>query len=151
MKGQKGFTLLEVLISMIVLAIGLLGMAGMQITSLRNNGSAYNKGQATQLAYDMVDRMRANKGAEKTYATIEPTSATEQLSCKQVADPCSNVQMATNDLYQWNNLVVKVLPSGQGTITYVAPVFTVSVSWDDDRNGAVSVSSDPQFVVNFIL
>jgi len=60
MKKHKGFTLIEVLVSMIVLAIGLLGLAGLQMSSLRNNLSAYHRSQATQLAYDMADRMRTN-------------------------------------------------------------------------------------------
>ena len=60
MKKNTGFTLIEVLIAMIVLAVGLLGLAGLQATSLRNNQSAYNRIKATQLAYDIADRMRAN-------------------------------------------------------------------------------------------
>ncbi len=60
MKTNTGFTLIEVLIAMLVLAVGLLGLAGLQATSLRNNQSAYNRSQATQLAYDLADRMRAN-------------------------------------------------------------------------------------------
>ena len=60
MKTHSGFTLIEVLISMLILAVGLLGLAGLQATGLRNNLSAYNRSQATQLAYDMADRMRAN-------------------------------------------------------------------------------------------
>ena len=60
MNKNTGFTLIEVLIAMIVLAVGLLGLAGLQATSLRNNQSAYNRIKATQLAYDIADRMRAN-------------------------------------------------------------------------------------------
>src|SRR5574343_439121 len=60
MKTYTGFTLIEVLIAMLVLAIGLLGLATLQTYSLRSNLSAYTRGQATQLLYDMSDRMRAN-------------------------------------------------------------------------------------------
>ena len=60
MNKNTGFTLIEVLIAMIILAVGLLGLAGLQATSLRNNQSAYNRSVATQLAYDIADRMRAN-------------------------------------------------------------------------------------------
>lgn len=58
--GSAGFTLIEILISVVVLAIGLLGMAALQMNGLRNNQSAYFRAQATQLAYDMADRMRTN-------------------------------------------------------------------------------------------
>ena len=60
MKKNTGFTLIEVLIAMIILAVGLLGLAGLQATTLKNNQSAYNRIKATQLAYDIADRMRAN-------------------------------------------------------------------------------------------
>ena len=84
MKNKNaGFTLIEVLIAMLVLAVGLLGLAGLQATSLRNNQSAYNRSQATQLAYDLADRMRANfteanKLANSTYITTDPTTAGTQ-------------------------------------------------------------------------
>src|SRR5664280_455779 len=78
MNKNSGFTLLEVLIAMLVLAVGLLGLAGLQATSLRNNQSAYNRSQATQLAYDLADRMRNNASVSANYLTtfMAPTAAT---------------------------------------------------------------------------
>ena len=58
---SQGFTLIEVLIAIIVLSIGLLGLAGLQLTSLRNSNSAYTRSQAVILSYDIVDRIRANR------------------------------------------------------------------------------------------
>lgn len=58
---QRGATLIEVLVAMLVLSIGLLGLAGMQMTALKSNQSAYYRSQATVLAYDIIDRMRANR------------------------------------------------------------------------------------------
>jgi len=60
LSNSKGFTLIEALIAVVILAIGLLGIAGLQATNLKNNQSAYNRSQATLLAYDMADRIRAN-------------------------------------------------------------------------------------------
>lgn len=59
--NQAGFSLLEVLIALLVLSIGLLGLAGLQTASLQSNQSAAQVSQATFLAYDMFDRMRANR------------------------------------------------------------------------------------------
>ena len=61
MTKSRGFTLLEILIAVGVLSIGLLGIAGLQALGQRSNHSAYLRSQATALAYDMIDRMRANK------------------------------------------------------------------------------------------
>ena len=146
MNKNSGFTLIEVLIAALVLAVGLLGLAGLQAASIKNNLSAYNRSQATQLAYDMADRMRANKNASLdpatgnviaagTYLTMAPADATDQASCATVTG-CTGAQMAQNDLFQWN-AALGTLPGGTGTITVVAAtrVFTITVNWDD--NGTV--------------
>ena len=101
MKKNIGFTLIEVLVAMLVLAVGLLGLAGLQATSLRNNQSAYNRSQATQLAYDIADRMRANISGKATYTAMLPSAATAKSTCLSTPG-CSIADMATNDLYEWN-------------------------------------------------
>ena len=58
---SRGFTLVEVLVALVVLSIGLLGVAALQLTSLRSNHSSAMRSQATFLAYDIIDRMRANR------------------------------------------------------------------------------------------
>src|SRR3569833_866562 len=57
---QRGFTKIEVLVSVVVLSVGMLGVAGLQATGQSTNHSAYLSRQATALAYDMIDRMCAN-------------------------------------------------------------------------------------------
>jgi len=149
MNKNKGFTLIEVLIATLVLAVGLLGLAGLQAASIKNNLSAYNRSQATQLAYDMADRMRANKNeslnpatgsviAAGTYLTMAATAAAVQANCATVTG-CSTAQMAQNDLFQWNAALTGTLPSGTGTITVDAAtrVFTITVNWDENRDGDV--------------
>src|SRR4030065_2717121 len=59
--SMRGFTLLEVLVAIVVMSIGLLGLAGLMASSLKNSHSAYQRTQATWLAYDALDRMRANR------------------------------------------------------------------------------------------
>lgn len=162
MNKDSGFTLIEVLISTLVLAVGLLGLAGLQATSIRNNLSAYNRGQATQLAYDMADRMRANKNESvdpvtgsvietSTYLTMDATDAGEQEACTTVTG-CTGAQMAQNDLFQWNAVLTGALPSGTGTITVDAAtgVFTITINWDDNHDGTAN-AADPNFSVGFQL
>jgi len=65
---QRGFTLLEVMITLVVFAIGMLGMAAMQVISKKNNFDAAQRTAATALAYDIVERMRANPTQLVEYA-----------------------------------------------------------------------------------
>ncbi len=140
MKKNNGFTLIEVLISMLVLAIGLLGLAALQMTTLRQNLSAYHRTQATQFAYDIADRMRANVdeaklGANSLYVKKNPASARKQISCITVASLCSPVQMAEQDLFEWYGRLNTVLPNGIGVIKSIGAIdqrlFTVKISWTD--------------------
>jgi type IV pilus assembly protein PilV len=149
MKKQGGFTLIEVLIAVIILAVGLLGLAGLQARGLGNNQSAYNRSQATQLAYDIADRMRANPLARAKYLStfMLPTAATCSTgdnpctACATSVNLCTTDQLAVKDLYDWNLDLVATLPSGTGAITGgVGSVYTVTVSWDDTKNGAANAS-----------
>lgn len=100
----RGFTLIEVLISMVILAIGLLGLAAMQAVSLRDNLDSYNYQQATLLAYEMQDRIRGNSSADWTGAT------TGTGECTKTA-PCDSQTMANNDYGYWKKSVEATLPA----------------------------------------
>lgn len=105
---QRGFTLIEVLIAMIILAIGLLGLAAMQAVSLRDNQDAYYYQQATLLAYEMQDRIRGNSNVDWTNVT----AGTGELCTATL--PCTAVQMASNDYGYWKKSVEAVLPMPKG-------------------------------------
>ena len=144
---QAGFSLLEVLISLVILAIGLLGLAGLQAAGLKNNFSAYHRTQATQLAYDMADKMRSNISAISSYPTTDSSSVNTASSCDS---NCSTSQMAQNDLYEWNQRLTSELPLGQGAISSSSEIYTISIQWDDNRDGVMD-GNDPDFQVSFQL
>ncbi len=149
MNKKSGFTLIEVLIAMVVLAIGLLGLAGLQVTSLKNNQSAYNRSQATQLAYDLADRMRANFAGVSSYTT---GTAAAVANCKNTTG-CSPAEMAVNDLFEWNSAISSALPNGgTGTISVTGGVYRITISWsenrDDDTNHFPDITS---FTTSFSL
>ena len=121
MKTNSGFTLIEVLIAVVILAGGLLGLAALQAASLKNNQSAYNRSQATQLAYDLADRVRANVAGVGTYTTILPSAATVQADCTSVSTTCTAADMATNDLKEWDT-ALKTLPGGEGIVCFDSTV-----------------------------
>jgi type IV pilus assembly protein PilV len=131
---QGGFTLIEVLVTVIVLAIGLLGLAGLQLGGLRYNYSAYQRSQATIMANDIIDRMRANPtvaGTGSYNISIGTTPAIK--SCIGTASNCTATDMAAADLYEWKQSLAAVLPAGDGSVANNAGTFTVTIQWDDTR------------------
>jgi type IV pilus assembly protein PilV len=140
---EQGLTLVEVLVALLVLSIGLLGIAALQLTGLRENTSALRHSQATWIAYEMADRMRANRVGIETDAydsvtTVGATSAT----CGSGAS-CSASDIATFDTFEWAQMVQQ-LPGGVGTVTDLGGErFAVRVMWDDRGDGVSGTGCDP--------
>ncbi len=131
---QRGVSLIEVLVTVIVLAIGLLGLAGLQLNSLRFNYSAYQNSQATVMTNDILDRMRANMGAAQTGAyDIALGSMPAASSCTGAGANCSSAGMAGADLFEWKQALAAVLPSGDGSVVRNGDLFVITVRWDDTR------------------
>lgn len=155
---NKGFTLIEVLISIMILGIGLLGLAGLQMTGLRNNFSAYHRTQATQFSANIADKIRANAVEAKlfnnsTYSVINPEDAIKKSKCLIYAkvSACLPADMAQQDLFSWHQDVSTILPSGLGRINADnTGVFTVTITWDDNRDDVID-ETDPSFEMSFIL
>jgi type IV pilus assembly protein PilV len=127
MRRQRGFSLIEVMITMLLLSIGLLGIAGIIVTNLKNNQSSYARGQASLLAADIVDRMRANRGA----AEASPSPYALALATA----PAAGGGVPGDDLRQWRAAVAATVPSGVGAVAVDAVTrnVTVTIQWDDSR------------------
>lgn len=127
MKRQHGFSLVEVLVTMLVVSIGLLGIAGLIVTSMKNNRSAQSRSQASVLANDIIDRMRANRSVAET----APSPYALELGA--AADSTAGVPGA--DLAEWLAAVDAGVPSGQGAVAFDAATsnVTVTVQWNDTR------------------
>lgn len=139
----KGFSLLEVLISIAILSIGLLGLAGLQVTSARNNHSAYLRSQATLLAYDIADRMRANRTAalnDSYKLDFGTPPATPAKDCTVVN--CEASELAAYDLDDWFQNFTAILPSSDGEIELNAGVVTVTMQWDETWARIENVEND---------
>ncbi len=146
-----GFTLIEVMISMIVLSIGLLGLAALETKTLRDNQNAYYRSLASQFAYEMADRIRVNKAeASKTNSKyfLDPDQAQSQPTCENVSG-CSPLLMAEHDLYQWNELITDALPMSSGIITKSGGAMVITIQWDENRDG--DPSNDASYQVSFKL
>ena len=142
----KGFTLLEVMIAMVIFSIGLLGLAGLMAQSTSYNNSAQFRTQATFLAYDMLDRMRANP-SEAANPTLRynvnfgTTPNDPPATC--FATTCSLTQLATADKEQWLTSVQALLPNGDGKVTHdissgTTTIFIIEIRWDDPVGGTTS-------------
>jgi type IV pilus assembly protein PilV len=127
---QKGVSLIEVLIAILVLAFGMLGFALMQTMGVRFAESSNYRTQATNLAYDMLDMMRSNRLLAAQYTNATFTGGAVPASCARTAGAVSiNQNVAT-----WQCRVRVVLgESANATVTYVSGVATVTVGWDDQR------------------
>ena len=160
MRGAAaGFTLLEVLIAIVVVAFGLLGLAGLQVFALKNNTSASQRVTATNLATDIIDRMKANfQGVVAGGYNQSSTGSynTQVTSCNQPGG-CGFAALAQNDLYEWSRQVSAALPGGTGLVcldstppptninvtpTPASPecdgtggtLYVVKIFWYDDRS-----------------
>ena len=145
--AQKGFTLIEVMVAVFVLAVGILGMAGIQAVSVRESQNSIFRSQADILAADMADRLRANRAdATDPLSSNYETDGTAVVSgtCRGTNANCDEVQMASYDIAQWQTQITNSsLPSGVGTITRNSGTseYTILVFWDEDRNGAVTTAA----------
>ena len=150
-KMQTGFTLVEAVVALVVLAVGMLGIAGLYIEGLRSSHSALARTTAVNLAADMADRIRANPAATVAYAGVGP--GLNNLCVNGPAD-CTPAQLANDDWFWWNQDVQNRLP--QGTITAVAVAaptpftnnYTIVMTWpetgQDPANPAVYTLSFTQ-------
>ena len=146
-KSQTGFGMLEILITVLVLAIGLLGVAILQTKGQRFSQSSYLRTIASYKAYEMVDRMRANMTGVSTNAYDAaigtPTVSTD---CSQTS--CTPAEMAVFDINEWNTTLAQMMPLGQGEVSGsgLGSTFTITVRWDDERTGATGTgcSGNPQ-------
>lgn len=111
---HRGFTLLEVMVALLILSIGLLGLAALQLTGMRFNTDAYTRTQATIFAYDIIDRIRANPvgringnynvpDTAAADAAVLAYSACAAAGCNCDVAACNSANVALYDLGKWYN------------------------------------------------
>ena len=130
--SQRGVSLVESMIALLVISIGLLGIAALQITSMKQITSALHHSQAVWIGYNMADRIRANFSQFAGYAGIDTTTGYSQ-DCMSGA--CNTNQLITSDAGDWTTQVQN-LPGGRGMVTGNATQLVIAVMWDDDGTGA---------------
>ena len=137
-RKQNGFTIIEVLIAMVLLAVGVLGLGVLQMTAMQNTQGGYLRSQATILAYDVIDAMRANIPSvnagdyDIAFATATPVPA----DCYGIGADCNTGEIAGADISRWRTVLQAYLPSGNGQVETVdagggTTEVTVSIQWMD--------------------
>ena len=104
--GHRGFTLIEILITVFVIGIGLLGMAGVQVMAKKTTYDATQRTLASQAAQDILTRMRANAGVAAAYVTADAVATTAPATACDLAD-CTPEALAVWDLYRWGRTLAE--------------------------------------------
>ncbi|MCY1254747.1 MULTISPECIES: type IV pilus modification protein PilV [Pseudomonas] len=131
--AQEGMTLVEVLVALVILGVGLLGAAAVQLNALKYTDSARMTSQASFIAYDLMDRIRANAAADYTIAP--PASGNPDVTRDQ-------------DLFDFNaNIVSSLGASATGSVTVNRQVYTITITWDDSR-AANTADSRRSFILS---
>lgn len=130
----RGFTLVEAMVALLVLSIGLLGIAALYVETLSASRSALLRTQAVTLASDLADRIRANRVPLNAYDCGDPCVASAALNTVAIAD-----------LTEWLGNIAAQLPGGTGQVAYVDDanpntpvVYTIQVNWTEIGQAAAA-------------
>lgn len=151
--AADGFSLIEVLVSLLVLGFGLLGLAMLQNVALRNNQSANHRTVATNLAYEVIEMARANRRLAFRYAFIEAGdfASVNESTCSMTPNTGDRVG---DDTTAWMCHVKRALPNGEAAIVITPAanggIISVTITWDDARWLAAG-SQEETFVVQSVI
>lgn len=146
-RKNRGFTLLEVLIAVLIFSFGMMGLAALQSFSVKNNQSSSLRSQATVLGYQIIDNMRANRNAVlagEYFADYEVTACS-------LADP-TGTDTAATDLAVWRNNLACALPGGQGQVLFPGSnQVQVLIKWTDARWAMNAADRNSEFELDSAL
>ncbi|MDH3716278.1 MAG: type IV pilus modification protein PilV [Gammaproteobacteria bacterium] len=136
LRKSRGFSLVEVLIALVIMSIGMLGIAGLYVQSLQAGRTSMLRHHAVTLAGDVADRIRANPTAGAAYAA----PAGMDNNCVAMSADCDVAEMAAHDIFLWQAQALEFLPPmGDGTQqvvvahddTVIPQTFTITIRWDE--------------------
>lgn len=142
-RRHGGFSLVEVLIALVIMSVGMLGIAGLYVQSLQAGRTSMFRHHAVTLAGDVADRIRANPRAAAAYEAANGVNH----ACVAGTVNCSQTEMAENDILLWKAQAVDTLPGGDVAIVYTAaaggnpPNYQITVSWSEP-------GETPTYVIN---
>jgi len=134
---QLGFSLIEAMVALVVVSVGMIGIAGLYGQGLSAGRTALYRTQAVNLAADMADRIRVNRLGGANYNGPAANNNCDPPG----AVNCSPALMAAHDLFVWTNQVQLQLPNGVGAVQVLGtspPTYTITVTWQETGLGAVN-------------
>lgn len=137
--SQSGFSILEIMVTLVVLSTGLLGVAGLQVDALRGNQGAYMASVAAQQAKDMAERMRSNPVAVAAdgYDALDASVPSVEVDC--LSEDCTPTQLVQFDHNRWNAANQVLLPGGAGQVVEISEgFFLIGVRWRDRQLAGAS-------------
>ena len=150
---QRGFSMIEVLVTLLVISLALLGTAGLQAYSMRLNQGGQLRSLAVFLAADLAERMEANKAGAVAgaYAVASTTGATflagaGDVSTACVTGTCNAAALAAFDLSQWQNAVATSLTQSSWSVVQTTTgnpsAYTITIGWVDRRTNTKTAAAD---------
>lgn len=137
-RAQGGFSLMEILVAVLILAIGLLGLAGLQTYSLQSNVNAYQRSQATALSYEIIDAMRTNRDIARAGG----------YDLALGVAPAGGASVNAQDVFAWYQRVTNLLPAAQASIQPIGvDVYTVTLQWSDSKRAGAAAGDTQTFTV----
>ncbi|WP_019027168.1 type IV pilus modification protein PilV [Colwellia piezophila] len=135
LKSSLGFSLVEVLVTTVIVAVGILGILSLQLSQMRSAKQALDNEQASIYLTDMIERIRANSIQSLSYVVAHAVVPGE-VDC--VSNFCTAIQMAQYDIYTWQKMLIDNLPAGGGEIEQAGGPITITIRWDADLSGSTA-------------
>lgn len=161
LKNSSGFSLIEGLVVLVIMSIGMLGLAGLQVKGLKSNQNAYLRSQATIMANDMAERIRANSEAVAQESIKNYSKDTTHAKC--LDSGCTGREMLENDIAQWEQQIHSILEDAVAVVcldsspndgvpadpgcTNTGNVYAIKIWWSETNEGETSTSN---FSMSFI-
>ena len=143
-QAVRGFTLIEVLVALVVMSVGMLGIAGLYVTSMQAGRTSLFHHYAVTLAGDVADRIRANPRAAAAYAGVGANN-----NCVSGGVDCTPAEMAANDIFLWDQQAVDTLPTGTVTVVFdngvAPPTYQITIAWVEPGEALSYVITIPVF------
>jgi type IV pilus assembly protein PilV len=135
---QYGFSMVEILVTILIISLAVLGSAGLQVQALKTNQGGQFRNQAVFLLNDMVERMKANKAYSVSSTTgYGDTTSSAGMTTDCYAAPCAAGALAAYDIAKWQAAILAVLPQGTGSVTQTVTgnpsSYRVTINWVDRK------------------